>query len=561
MTRMSRETYASVYGPTTGDRVRLGDTNLFAEVEWDDNTYGSELLVGYGKTIRDGMLASGRAGNASKLDYIITGVVVMDPILGIFKSNIGIKDGRIVGVGRAGNPDVVDDVELVVGSNTGIVAGEGLIATPGGVDTHVHLTSTSLLPAALSGGLTTFAAMGSGSTWDVGVNPGINLHRMFEAFEQVPINVAFLGRGSSAHPGPLWENVEAGCAGLKIHEDFGAFPSIVDNALNVADESGVQVAMHTDSINESAQLAETLEAIGGRSVHAYHVEGAGGGHTPDLLEIASEPAVIPSSTNPTIPYTVNTAAEHEDMIAVVHMLRPELPGDMASARARVRESTVAAEDWLHDMGAISIMSSDSLGMGRIGEVITRTWQLAHRMKELAGPERPNDNRRILRYLAKYTINPAIAHGLAAHVGSLEPGKLADIILWDPAYFGVKPEMVMKGGFVVWGPEGDGNAATPIAQPLRYRPSYGALGNAPASLSVNFVSQASLDAGLAGRLRSARRCVAVGPIRDIGKGDMVHNSACPEIRVDPGSLDVTIDGTAVRPEPAGSLPLTHRYFIG
>lgn len=560
MSRMPRDAYASVYGPTTGDRVRLADTNLFAEVQRDDNPYGSELLVGYGKTIRDGMLATSRADNASKLDYIIVNVLVMDPILGIFKSNIGIKDGRIVGIGRAGNPDVVDDVELIVGSNTGVVAGEGMIATPGGVDTHVHLTSTSLLPAALSSGLTTFAAMGSGSTWDVGVNPEGNLHRMFEAFEQVPINVAFLGRGSSAHPGPLWENVEAGCAGLKIHEDFGAFPSIVDNALSVADESGVQVAMHTDSLNESAQLAETLAAIGGRSVHAYHVEGAGGGHTPDLLEIASEPAVIPSSTNPTIPYTVNTLAEHEDMISVVHMLRPQLPGDMASARARVRESTVAAEDWLHDAGAISIMSSDSQGMGRIGEVITRTWQLAHRMKELAGPEGSNDNQRILRYLAKYTINPAIAHGLATHVGSLEVGKLADIILWDPAYFGVKPEMVIKGGFVVWGPEGDGNATTPISQPLRYRPSYGAFGNAPASLSLNFVSQASLDAGLPSRLRSARRCVPVGPIRNIGKTDMVRNSACPEIRVDPLSFDVTIDGAVVRPEPAGSLPLTHRYFV-
>ncbi|MBX6342677.1 MAG: urease subunit alpha, partial [Thermomicrobiaceae bacterium] len=407
-------TYAALYGPTAGDRVRLADTNLFARVERDDGLPGSELIAGFGRPIRDGMLA-GRQPGPSKLDLLVTNVLVMDPVLGIFKSNIGVKDGRIVGIGRAGNPDVTDGVELILSASTGIVAGDGLIATPGGVDSHVHLSSTSLIPAALSSGLTTLVAQGSGGVWDLGVNPAANIGRLFQAFEAIPINLAVLGRGSSSRE-HLEEHVEAGCAGLKIHEDVGAFPAVIDACLTVADQTGVQVAMHTDGLNESGALAETVAAIAGRSIHAYHVEGSGGGHAPNLIEIVQEPNVLTSSTNPTIPYSINSVAEQLEMIITVHRLSPLLETDLAAARDRIRASTIAAEDLLHDLGAISIMSSDSQGMGRIGEVISRTWQLAHRMKEVRGggfdpaTGEGDDNPRILQYLAKYTLNPAIAHG-------------------------------------------------------------------------------------------------------------------------------------------------------
>ncbi len=562
--KMDRRTYNAIYGPTVGDRVRLADTNLFARIERDDTLPGFEPITGFGRPVRDGMLA-GRQPGPSKLDLLVTNVVVIDPVLGIFKSNIGIKDGRIAAIGRAGNPDVMDDVELVLSASTGIVPGEGLIATPGGVDSHVHLSSTSLIPAALASGITTLVAQGSGGVWDLGVNPASNIQRLFEAFEAIPINLAVLGRGSSARD-HLEEHIEAGCAGLKIHEDVGAFPAVIDACLGVADQTGVQVALHTDGINEAGALAETIAAIGGRSIHAYHVEGSGGGHAPNILEIVSVPNVIGSSTSPTIPFSVNSARELYEMVMVVHRMTPLFPTDVQAARDRVRPSTIAAEDVLHDLGAISIMSSDSQGMGRIGEVISRTWQLAHRMKEVRGggfdpaTGEGDDNPRILQYLAKYTINPAIAHGLAGEVGSLEPGKLADIVLWHPALFGAKPQMVIKGGFVAWSVVGDGMGSTRVSQPLVYRPMFGGLGAAPASLAVNFVSRPAFELGFAERNRLRRRAVPVEDTRQTFKTAMRFNTASPEVRVDPRTLEVSIEGQRVEVPPAESLPLTLRYFI-
>ena len=562
--RVNREDYNSLYGPTTGDRVRLADTNLFVRIERDDSLPGSELLTGFGRPVRDGMLV-GRQPGPSKLDLLVTNVVVLDPVLGVIKSNIGVKDGRIVGIGRAGNPDVTENIDLILSASTGIVNGDGLIATPGGVDSHVHLSSTSLIGAALTSGLTTLVAQGSGGVWDLGVNPAANLRHIFEAFESIPINLALLGRGSSSRA-HLEEHIEAGNAGLKVHEDVGAFPAVIDACLSIADETGVQVAIHTDGLNEAGSLRETVSAIAGRSIHAYHVEGSGGGHAPNLLEIVREGNVIGSSTNPTIPYSKNSLAEQFDMIVAVHRLSPQIETDVAAARDRIRASTIAAEDVLHDLGAIAIMSSDSQGMGRIGEVISRTWQLAHRMKELRGggfdveTGEGDDNLRVLQYLAKYTLNPAIAHGLAHQVGSLEPGKLADIVLWHPAFFGAKPQAVIKGGFVAWAPVGDGVGSTRTSQPLIYRPMFGGLGLTPSSISLNFVSQAALDAGFASRHALRRQAVAVENTRQTFKAAMRYNSASPNVHVDPKSLEVSIDGEVVDSPPAETLPLTQRYFV-
>jgi urease subunit alpha len=561
---MARRTYHSVYGATTGDRVRLADTNLFARVERDDSLPGSEPLTGWARPVRDGMLA-GRQPGPSKLDMLITNVLVLDPALGVIKTNIGIKDGRIAGIGRAGNPDVTDDIDLVLSASTGIITGEGLIATTGGVDSHVHLSSTSLIPAALSSGLTTLVAQGSGGVWDLGVNPLTNMLRIFEAFEAIPINLALLARGSSARD-HLHEHVEAGVAGLKIHEDVGAFPAVIDACLTIADQTGVQVAMHTDGLNEGGALSETISAIAGRSIHAFHVEGSGGGHAPNLLEIVSEPNVIGSSTNPSLPYGVNSVAEQFEMAFNVHRLNRAFETDVQATNDRVRESTIAAEDVLHDLGAISIMSSDSQGMGRIGEVISRTWQLAHRMKEVRGggfdPEtgEGDDNARILQYLAKYTLNPALAHGLAGSVGSLEPGKLADIVLWHPAFFGAKPQVVIKNGFVAWAPVGDGQGSTRGSQPQVYRPMFGGMGLSPAHLAVNFISRQAADSGFRAGSHLSRRAVAVEDTRQTFKRAMRYNETCPEVRVNPKSLEVTVDGSLVDITPATSLPLTHRYFI-
>ena len=562
---MDRARYNALYGATTGDRLRLADTNLFIRVERDDSEAGSELLTGFGRPVRDGMLI-GRQPGPSKLDLLVTNVVVLDPVLGVVKTNIGIKNGRIVGIGRAGNPDVSDNIDLILSASTGMINGDGLIATPGGVDSHVHLSSTSLIAAALTSGLTTLVGQGSGGVWDLGVNPAANLRHVFEAFESIPLNLALLGRGSSSRQ-HLEEEIESGNAGLKIHEDVGAFPAVIDACLSMADLAGVQVAIHTDGLNEAGALSETISAIAGRSIHAYHVEGSGGGHAPNLLEIVHEANIIGSSTNPTIPFSVNSVAEQLYMIITVHRLSPLFETDLAAAHDRIRASTIAAEDVFHDIGAISIMSSDSQGMGRIGEVISRTWQLAHRMKEVRGggfdveTGDGDDNPRVLQYLAKYTINPALAHGLAHQVGSLEPGKLADIVLWHPAFFGAKPQLVIKGGFVAWAAVGDGVGSTRSSQPLIYRPMFGGLGRAPSALSLNFISRQALEAGFSRKYQLSRAAVAVQDTRQTFKAAMRYNTANPRVRVDPRSHEVEIDGQIVDITPADSLPLTQRYFVG
>ncbi|HAX24035.1 MAG TPA: urease subunit alpha [Thermomicrobiales bacterium] len=566
--RMERAEYNRRYGATADDRIRLADTNLFARVERDDTLPGFEPLAGFGRPMRDGMLF-GRSGwngrtSASQLDLVITNAIIMDPVLGIFRSNIGIKDGRIAGIGRAGNPDVTDDIELLIGSATGLIAADGAIVTPGGVDTHVHLSSSSIIGAAAYSGITTLVGQGSGGVWDLGVNPLSNMLHVFEAFEAVPMNLAVLARGSSDRA-ELKTAFEVGASGLKIHEDVGAFPSVIDACLSIADLAGGQVAIHTDGLNEAGALAETIAAIAGRSIHAYHVEGSGGGHAPNLIEICSDPRIIGSSTNPTLPWSVNSVAEQLEMIITVHRLDRNNPEDMAAARDRVRASTIAAEDILHDLGAIAIVSSDSQGMGRIGEVISRTWQLAHHMKTVRGggfdpaTNEGDDNPRILQYLAKYTINAAIAHGLDHEVGSLEPGKLADLVIWQPAFFGAKPTAVVKGGFVSAAQVGDGQGSTRGSQPLIYRPMWGGMGLAPAQLAVNFVSRyAASGIPRGGHLR--RRPVAVRNVRTTFKSDMLHNAASPRIEVDPTTHEVLINGEAVNNPPAESLPLGQRYFL-
>ncbi|HEY6406681.1 MAG TPA: urease subunit alpha, partial [Ktedonobacteraceae bacterium] len=485
---MSRAEYHARYGFTTGDLVRLGDTNLHIRIEHDYTSYGNEVLAGFGKTVRDGLMANSRLGRESELDLVLTNAIILDPVLGVIKGNIGIKEGRIVGTGRAGNPDMCENIDLLIGTSTAVLSCDGMIATPGGIDSHVHLLSPRLFATALSSGITTFVAMDAGPMWNVGVNPDFFLQRMFETFEDVPINVCFLARGCSSHPQGLMRSIEAGAGGLKIHEDLAAFPAVIDCCLSVAEQMDVSVAMHTDGLNESAELSDTIAAIAGRAVHAYHAEGAGGGPY-DLLEIVAQPNVIPSSTNPTMPYTIHTAAEHFDMIMTVHGLNEAFPEDVLAARHRVRPATMTAETPLHDLGAISITASDSLGMGRIGETIRRTWQMAQAMlmSEKQEEEIVSSNERVLRYLAKYTINPAIAHGLARHVGTLEPGKLADVVLWHPAFFGVKPYLVIKGGMPAWGALGDGNAAVEAAEPLCYGPLFGGRGKSAGALSITFIS--------------------------------------------------------------------------
>ncbi len=556
---MTRDEYHTRYGLTQGDLVRLGDTNLTIRIEHDYTSYGDELLVGFGKTVRDGLLANSRLGRESELDLVLTNAIILDPVLGVLKGNIGIKEGRIVGIGRAGNLDMCDNVDLLIGTNTAIQPCDGLIATPGGIDSHVHLLSPRLFATALSAGITTLIAMDAGPMWNVGINPAFFLQRMFETFEDVPINTCFLARGCSSRPQGLLESIEAGAGGLKIHEDLGAFPAVIDNCLSVAEQVDVAVAMHMDGLNESAQLSDTLAAIAGRTVHAYHVEGAGGGPY-DLLEIVAQPNILPSSTNPTLPYSVHTEAEHFDMIMTVHGLNPAFPEDVVAARERIRATTMAAETPLHDLGAISITSSDSLGMGRMGETVRRTWQMAHAMHALEPQQDNVSNERVLRYLAKYTINPAIAHGVSQHVGTLEPGKLADIVLWQPAFFGVKPTLVIKGGMPAWGLLGDANAVVEIAEPLVYGPQFGGRGGSAAALSLSFVSQASLDAGLQQRLHSRRMCYPVQHTRTIGKRDMLFNNATPAVRVDVQTHEVTINGKKIGMEPLQHVPLSRLYFL-
>jgi urease subunit alpha len=551
---LSRPEYAARYGPTAGDRMRLGDTHLLALIERDETNYGDEVLRGWGKTMRTGLMMNDRTPAASELDLLITSVIVIDPVLGIFKANIGVKDGLIVGVGRAGNPDIVDNPELLIGSATAPIYGLGYIATPGGIDTHVHLVQPRLIPVALAAGMTTLITGGLND------NPAFNLERMFLAFEQQPVNLGILGRAASTVSEPLIRQIESGACGLKVHEDYAGYPNIIDQALSVAEAYDIQIAMHTDGINESCELHETVAAIGGRTIHAYHVEGIGGGHAPDILAIAGVPNVIGSSTTPTIPYGRNVVAEHHAMMWSVHGMNPHVPSDRLMIADRIRESTMRAESLLHELGAISIINSDSQGMGRIGEVIRRTWQLAHQMKLRHDDSAPHDNPRILQYLAKYTINPARTHGIDRWVGSLEPGKIADIVLWKPEFFGVKPELVIKGGYVAWGALGDGNASIPQSEPLIYAAHWGGHGLAAASLSANFVSAAAAAGDFGRRVRTRRRAIPVTATRRLSKRHMLYNQANPQIAIDPRTAEITIDGQPLPPLPTEDLPLNRRYFL-
>jgi urease subunit alpha len=568
--RIPRRQYASLYGPTVGDRIRLADTGLLVEVERDLTVPGEEAKFGGGKVLRDGMGQSARATRASgTLDLVVTNAVVLDH-WGVVKADIGVRDGRIVGIGKAGNPDVMPGVTpgMVVGAGTEVISAENRIVTAGGVDSHIHFICPQQAWEAISAGLTTLVGGGSGPATGTNATtctPGaFNIHRMLEAAEELPVNLGFLGKGNSSHPEPLAEQVEAGAIGLKLHEDWGTTPAAIDTALEVAERFDVQVAIHTDTLNEAGFVEESIRAMKGRTIHTYHTEGAGGGHAPDIIKVCGEPNCLPSSTNPTMPFTVNTMDEHLDMLMVCHHLSPKIPEDLAFAESRIRAETIAAEDVLHDLGAISMMSSDSQAMGRVGEVVLRTWQTADKMKAqrgaLAGESPGSDNRRARRYVAKYTINPALAHGLAHEVGSLEVGKLADIVVWKPAFFGVKPELVVKGGFIAWAAMGDPNASIPTPQPVTYRPMFGALGRAVGSTSLTFVSRAALEAGVPARLGLARRAVAVAGCRGVTKRDMVLNDALPKMEVDPETYAVRADGELLTCEPARVLPMAQRYFL-
>jgi urease subunit alpha len=566
--KIPRRAYADLYGPTTGDRVRLGDTALFLEVEKDFAVYGDEVVFGGGKVIRDGQGQSQRTRAAGAPDLVITNAIIID-YWGIVKADVGVRDGRICAIGKAGNPDIQDGVTkgLEIGPSTEIIAGEHRILTAGAIDSHIHFISPQQAWEALYSGVTTMIGGGTGpaeGTRATTCTPGAwNIHRMLEAVEALPLNFGFLGKGNSSTAESLEEQIVAGAIGLKLHEDWGTTPAAIDAALTVAEEHDVQVAIHTDTLNESGFVEDTLAAFKGRTIHTYHSEGAGGGHAPDIMKVCAQPNVLPSSTNPTMPYTTNTLDEHLDMLMVCHHLNSQVPEDVAFAESRIRPETMAAEDVLHDLGAISMMSSDSQAMGRVGEVIMRTWQTAHVMKNtrgrLGGDVADHDNLRIKRYIAKYTINPAVAHGISEYVGSIEVGKWADLVLWSPAFFGVKPDLILKGGMIAAALMGDPNASIPTPEPVRYRPMFGALGRAPDALAATFVSQASLDRkGLPGLLR--RVALPVRNTRRIGKRDMRLNDALPSIEIDPERYTVTIDGERIEPRPAMSLPLAQRYFL-
>ena len=569
MAKMSRRDYAAMYGPTTGDAVRLGDTTLLAEVEKDFAVLGDECLHGGGKTLRDGMgLAGGLNSADGTLDMLICNVLVIDAVVGIVKGDIGIKDGKIVGIGKAGNPEVMEGVDprLIVGAATTVRDAEGLIATAGALDVHVHFDSAQLVEHAMASGITTMLG-GSLGPITVGIDCGgaFNVGKMLQSSEQWPMNFGFLGRGNSSRPRSLYDQIEGGCLGLKIHEDWGAMPAAIDSCLSVADELDFQVQLHTDTLNESGFVENTLAAIKGRTIHMYHTEGAGGGHAPDIITVAGQQNCLPSSTNPTNPFTRNTFDEHLDMTMVCHHLNPAIPEDVAFAESRIRAQTIAAEDVLHDIGAISMLGSDSQGMGRINEVITRTWQLADKMKKQRGrlkseSSRIGDNERIKRYIAKYTINAARTFGIQEHVGSLEDGKMADIVLWRPAMFGSKPELIVKGGFIAMGPMGDSAASLMTCEPLIMRYQWGAYGLAKQHLSANFVNPLAIKAGLSEKLGLTKALLPASGTRGLKKSDMLHNDACPEMRVDPQTFDVFVDGELATCEPAYELPLTQRYML-
>jgi len=566
MAKMDRRAYADMFGPTVGDRVRLGDTELWIEVEKDFALYGEEVKFGGGKVIRDGM-AQGQSGGAEVVDLVITNALILD-WWGIVKADIGIKSGRIVGIGKAGNPDVQDGVTIVIGPGTEVVAGEGQIVTAGGIDSHIHFICPQQIDEALMSGVTTMIGGGTGPATGTNATtctPGPwYMSRMLQACDNLPMNFGFLGKGNASLPIPLAEQIAAGACGLKLHEDWGTTPASIDNCLAVAELYDVQVAIHTDTLNESGFVEDTLAAFKGRTIHTYHTEGAGGGHAPDIIKAAGQPNVLPSSTNPTRPYTINTVDEHLDMLMVCHHLDPNIPEDVAFADSRIRKETIAAEDILHDMGVFSMISSDSQAMGRVGEVVIRTWQTAHKMKiqrgALAGDSDRCDNTRVKRYVAKYTINPAIAHGISHEVGSVEVGKLADLVLWRPAFFAAKPSLIIKGGMIAAAPMGDANASIPTPQPVHYRPMFGAQPAAAAYTSVHFVSEAALASDVGRTLGLKRRLVAVKNTRNIGKRDMKLNDAMPVIEVDSQTYEVRADGVLLVCEPAKVLPLAQRYFL-
>jgi urease subunit alpha len=569
--KLARAAYAGHYGPTTGDRIRLADTELIIEIEKDFTVYGEEVQFGGGKVIRDSQGQSPLPPPVTppQLDLVITNAVVLDH-WGIVKGDIGIRDGRIVGVGKAGNPLIQPGVDpgLVIGPGTEVIAGENLIVTAGGIDSHVHFICPQLIETAIAAGLTTLLGGGSGPATGTNATtctPGAwNMQRMLQAAEGFPINLGFLGKGNSSLPGPLEEQIRAGACGLKLHEDWGSTPAAIHCCLSVADHLDVQVAIHTDTLNESGFVEDTIDAIAGRAIHTYHTEGAGGGHAPDIIRMAGLSYVLPSSTNPTRPFTVNTIDEHLDMLMVCHHLSRSVPEDVAFAESRIRAETIAAEDILHDRGALSMLSSDSQAMGRIGEVVLRTWQTAHKMKVQFGALKEdsarNDNYRAKRYVAKYTINPAITHGIAKHVGSIEPAKWADLVLWKPAFFGVKPELVLKGGFIAYAQMGDANASIPTPEPVYPRPMFGAYGRAATLSSLTFVSKTALDENVPERYGLERPAVAVEHCRKIGKKDLLHNTATPEIKVDPDTYRVWADGELLTCEPAKVLPMAQRYFL-
>jgi urease subunit alpha len=564
--KISRATYAQMYGPTVGDKVRLADTDIIIEVEKDFTLYGEEVKFGGGKVIRDGMGQSQATRAEGAVDTVITNALILDHS-GIYKADIGLKDGRIAAIGKAGNPDTQNAVTIIIGPSTEIIAGEGKIITAGGVDSHIHFIAPQQLEEALYSGITTMLGGGSGpahGTLATTCTGAWHIERMIEAADAFPMNLGLMGKGNASLPAALEEMILAGACGLKLHEDWGTTPAAIDCCLSVADEYDVQVAIHTDTLNESGFVEATIAAFKGRTIHTFHTEGAGGGHAPDIIKVASLHNVLPSSTNPTRPFTINTVAEHLDMLMVCHHLSPRIPEDIAFAESRIRKETIAAEDILHDLGAFSMISSDSQAMGRVGEVIIRCWQTAHKMKQQRGAllgDSGNDNFRAKRYVAKYTINPAIAHGIAHEVGSIEVGKRADIVIWNPAFFGVKPEMVLLGGSIAAAPMGDPNASIPTPQPVHYRPMFASFGKLRTNSSVTFVSQAALSSGLHQRLGTAKKMVAVKNTRDgIGKQDMIHNNTILNIEVDPETYEVRGDGELLVCEPATTLPMTQRYFL-
>jgi urease subunit alpha len=566
MATIDRKTYASVFGPTTGDRVRLADTALVIEVEKDFTTYGDEVKFGGGKVIRDGQ-GQGQLGDADTVDTVITNALIVDH-WGIVKADIGMKRGRIVGIGKAGNPDIQDNITIIIGPGTEVIAGEGQIVTAGGVDSHIHFICPQQIEEAMMSGITTMLGGGTGPATGTNATTctsGVwNMHMMLQSTDDMPMNLGFLGKGNASLPLALEEQILAGACGLKLHEDWGTTPASINNCLNVAEKYGIQVAIHTDTLNESGFVDDTLKAFKGRAIHTYHTEGAGGGHAPDIIKACAELNVLPSSTNPTRPYTRNTVDEHLDMLMVCHHLDSSIPEDVAFADSRIRKETIAAEDIFHDLGAFSMIASDSQAMGRVGEVITRTWQTAHKMKVQRGPlaedNEQMDNFRVRRYIAKYTINPAITHGIDHEVGSIKVGKLADLVMWKPAFFGIKPAQIIKGGFIVAAPMGDPNASIPTPQPVHYRKMFGAFGKAPSITAVTFTSQAAIDNGLRDQLGLGRQLVAVKNTRAITKKDMILNEWMPDISVDPETYEVFADGNLLTCEPADTLPLTQLYSL-